>query len=98
MRWLLIFLGMGMQVFAVAMYVAARRFLRTLTPDRLAGLENKSLFAPPFVYLSASGFAWGIGVLLISIFAVIDYDPVLLFSQGVLTVIALLILLRFRIF
>ncbi len=98
MRWLLVLFGLGLQIFAIAMYIAARRFLCSLSSDKLAGLEQKSLLSTPFIYLSASSLAWGIGILLISVFAVIDYDPVLLFSQGILLIIGSLVLMRFRMF
>ena len=97
MRWTLVMAGLGLQMAAVVMYLAARRHSRTLDPGASANLAERSLLKPPFLYLAASGVSWGTGVLLISVFALIDSDPVLLLSQVFLAVIGSLILLRFKI-
>lgn len=98
MRWWLLVFGLIFQVSGAICYLTAVYSARKLSRSEQLQLPTRSLLKPPFLFLSLCSVCMGSGVMLVSAFALIDSDLVLLLTQVFLAVIISLLLVRFRLF
>ena len=97
MRWILVGLGLCLQVGGAAFYFLFYYFARRIKTAELTNLVYKSILKPPFCYMVLSVCFWMLGGLSLIIFAVIDSDPVLLFFELCLLGVGAVILRGFKI-
>ena len=96
MRWIMVGMGICLQVGAAIFYYLFYRVSRQIKTSELPNLAYKSILKPPFVYLALCGCFWVLGGLCLIIFALIDSDPVLLFFELCLIALGGLILRGFK--
>ncbi|MBQ4132871.1 MAG: hypothetical protein IJD04_03950 [Desulfovibrionaceae bacterium] len=96
MRWWLVVIGLSLQAIGAVFYGMALFYTRRLAYEERINLASRSLLRPPFLYMGLCSLCTGCGALLMSIFAIIDSDPVILLFQVFLVGVVLLMLFRFR--
>ena len=97
MRWMLVGLGLCLQIGAAILYCLFYGTAKQVKSSELPNFIYRSVLKPPFVYLVLAACFWGLGSLCLAIFAFIDFDPVLLFFEFCLVALGAAILRGFKI-